>query len=109
MSDYKELIERLRNAGGGDLGIKMCHEAADAIEQLVNDRNASVDALKALVENIDAEPVRHGHWILEREPNGKPYCFHCSVCDYDFHHIGIKSATDYCPNCGAKMGEMIDG
>lgn len=48
MTDYKELIERLRNAGGGDLGIKMCHEAADAIEQLVNDRNASVDALKAI-------------------------------------------------------------
>lgn len=55
---------------------------------------------------IDAEPVRHGHWILEREPNGKPYCFHCSVCDDDFHHIGIKSATDYCPNCGAKMDEV---
>lgn len=55
---------------------------------------------------IDAEPVRHGHWILEREPNGRPYCFHCSVCDDDFHHIGIKSATDYCPNCGAKMDEV---
>lgn len=51
MTDYKELIERLRNAGGGDLGIKMCHEAANAIEQLVNDRNASVDALKAIEDN----------------------------------------------------------
>ena len=49
--------------------------------------------------------VRHGRWILEREPDGTPYCFHCSVCDNDFHHIGIMTATDYCPNCGARMDE----
>ena len=51
----------------------------------------------------DVAPVRHGRWILEREPDGKPYCFHCSVCDDDFHYIGITVAYDYCPNCGAKM------
>lgn len=51
----------------------------------------------------DVAEVRHGKWLLEREPNGEPYCFHCSVCDSDFHHIGIKTASDYCPNCGAKM------
>lgn len=45
----------------------------------------------------------HGRWLLEREPNGKPYCFHCSVCDGDYHYIGIVTASDYCPNCGAKM------
>lgn len=47
--------------------------------------------------------VRHGRWILEREPDGTPYCFHCSVCDSDFRHIGIMSATDFCPDCGARM------
>ena len=52
---------------------------------------------------VDVAPVRHGRWILEREPDGKPYCFHCSVCDDDFHYIGITVAYDYCPNCGAKM------
>ena len=52
---------------------------------------------------VDVSPVRHGRWILEREPDGKPYCFHCSVCDDDFHYIGITVAYDYCPNCGAKM------
>ena len=51
----------------------------------------------------DVAEVRHGTWLLEREPDGKPYCFHCSVCDSDFHHIGIKTASDFCPNCGAKM------
>ena len=51
------------------------------------------------------DAVKHGHWILEREPDGKPYCYHCSVCDNDFRRIGIMSATDYCPNCGARMDE----
>ena len=46
---------------------------------------------------------KHGRWILEREPDGTPYCFHCSVCDDDFHCIGITVMYDYCPNCGAKM------
>lgn len=69
--------------------------------------SATQDCIEVINEAtvVDAEPVVHGHWILEREPNGKPYCFHCSVCDDDFHYIGIKSATGYCPNCGAKMDE----
>lgn len=67
----------------------------------------SADRPALPVSNYDAEPVRHGHWILEREPNGKPYCFHCSVCDDDFHYIDIKSATDYCPHCGAKMMDEV--
>ena len=54
---------------------------------------------------IDAEPVKHGRWLLEREPNGKPYCFHCSACDGDFAYIGITTVYNYCPNCGAKMDE----
>ena len=61
----------------------------------------AVDAEK--ISDADVAPVRHGRWILEREPNGKPYCFHCSVCDDDFHYICITVAYDYCPNCGAKM------
>lgn len=51
----------------------------------------------------DVAPVRHGRWLLEREPDGTPYCFHCSACDDDFRYIGITVAYDYCPNCGAKM------
>ena len=55
------------------------------------------------IARADVAEVRHGKWLLEREPNGEPFCFHCSVCESDFHHIGIKVASDYCPNCGAKM------
>jgi len=68
----------------------------------------SYDSVHTLINKaptIDAVPVVHGHWILEREPDGTPYCLHCSECDDDFHNIAIKSATRYCPNCGAKMDE----
>lgn len=57
---------------------------------------------------IQANPIVYAHWILEREPNGKPYCYHCSHCDADFHNIGIKCATKYCPDCGATMAERIE-
>ena len=51
----------------------------------------------------DVRPERHGKWLLEREPDGTPYCFHCSVCDDGFRHISITTAYAYCPFCGAKM------
>ena len=40
---------------------------------------------------IEAEPIRHGHWI------GHKY-YECSIC-------GAKHDIDwyYCPTCGAKM------
>ena len=71
-----------------------------------NDFSQQINVILAIVDAqpaADVVEVRHGRWILEREPDGTPYCFHCSVCDNDFHHIGIMTATDYCPNCGARM------
>lgn len=65
-----------------------------------------ISALQNIVDEIpaaDVQEVKHGKWLLEREPNGKPYCFHCSVCDSDFARISIISATPFCPWCGAKM------
>lgn len=44
-----------------------------------------------------------GKWILEKDPNGEPYCFHCSKCDRDFSNVGVKVASKFCPNCGSKM------
>lgn len=59
-------------------------------------------ALNAVVEikgcvnrmpKVDAEPVRHGHWIIG-------YYNKCSVCGV----LEIFRA-DYCRYCGAKMNE----
>lgn len=53
----------------------------------------------------DVEPVRRGRWnrpyISWFFPLKirNPYCF----CTYCGHPIKPRKATDYCPNCGAKM------
>lgn len=72
MKDYNELIKKLRNAAGGDLGRKMCREAADAIEQLVKERDAAVMDLKAY---SDCDNCKHSTYDNLR--NG--FCRECSV------------------------------
>ena len=54
--DYDKLIERLKNAAGGSEGIKMCHDAATAIETLHADlarvmaeRDAAVSDLETIM------------------------------------------------------------
>ena len=86
----KEYIERVTALNALIRALGYCQCANDVITR---------------IPAADVAEVRHGRWILEREPDGTPYCFHCSVCDNDFHHIGIMTATDYCPHCGARMDE----
>lgn len=62
--------------------------------------NGDVTVSKDLVEKIptaDVQEIRHGSWKFDRFGNAW-----CSVC----HHCGSNDAevSDYCPNCGAKMG-----
>ena len=71
-------------------------------------RACGVDEMVGDIEDTpaaDVAEVVHGRWMLEREPDGKTYCFHCSACDSGFSHISIYNVGDwnYCPNCGAKM------
>ena len=47
---------------------------------------------------VDAEPVKHAHWIMK--PNGYGTCSNCLTCSLDIMG-GVDS--NYCPNCGAKM------
>lgn len=52
---------------------------------------------------IDAEPVRHGHWIDAYpyiEPNPMFMYGICSACGCE---QSISNKLNYCPNCGAKM------
>lgn len=73
-----------------------------------------VDAFQiAKAPTIEAEPVRHGHWIsLTNCSNSGVYC---SVChkkvykeDYAWCNRKNKLRSNYCPNCGAKMDEESD-
>lgn len=47
---------------------------------------------------VDAEPVRHGHWVKKWNTFFKQDVWHCDVCEN-----GSPLKYDYCPNCGAKM------
>ena len=47
------------------------------------------------VPTVDAEPVKHGHWISTGFMEVK-----CSICGAIQHEL---EDTNYCPNCGAKM------
>lgn len=62
----------------------------DAYEDGYHD--AFVDVMNA--PTIDAEPVRHGKWIVTTEGVVK-----CSECKRKF----ILLKENYCPNCGCRM------
>ena len=49
---------------------------------------------------IDAEPVRHGHWIYFEQDN----MFGCSKCA----RWMPRNNYLYCPWCGARMNEVND-
>ena len=50
---------------------------------------------------VDAEPVRHGHWIFgETMGHSWMKCSECCVSQ-----SGQTATFTYCPNCGAKMDE----
>lgn len=48
-------------------------------------------------ETIDAQPVKHGEWIVPKNDDEQPYC---SVCNW---HAYGDLFTDYCPGCGSYM------
>ena len=62
---------------------------------------------------IEAEPVKHGKWIIRDNPGTEWYRITCSVCGEDVTStapcIGffpnVKVLWDYCPNCGCRMDE----
>lgn len=69
---------------------------------------STLEVVKKDVEStptLDVAPVKHARWELERDEYGQAQCYHCSECDRDWHHTGVYSATNYCPNCGAKMDD----
>lgn len=58
-----------------------------------------IDKLSA----IEAEPVRHGRWIVHTTWHGMFGLIHseCSECKFDRN--GDLSSWKFCPNCGTKM------
>lgn len=64
---------------------------------------------------VEAEPIRHGHWISACQTKFDklffPRMFKCSVCGNYLDFDGINAGwgdTNWCPNCGAKMDEVSE-
>ena len=59
------------------------------------------------IPSADVAPVRHGRWVESFKVNAPPTLrsrWKCSWCG----NVQTYGATDYCPNCGAKMDEEND-
>ena len=68
---------------------------------------AKIITLLTEAESVDAVEVVHGRWIYEPVEFTYEKDIKCSVCG-----SYAKHASNYCPNCGAKMdgeGSETDG
>ena len=70
--------------------------ALSAIKQAL-DRNEDPSLYVKLIPAADVAPVVHGRWIASHDE----FCS-CSICKYPVYVWWNQ--TNYCPNCGAKMG-----
>lgn len=70
--------------------------------------------IRVILANIDymptVDPEEHGHWVEDRYYNLK--CSKCgerSLCYFDEEELEyFLCRSKYCPNCGAKMDEVIN-
>lgn len=53
---------------------------------------------------IEAEPVRHGRWIVRGQE------IYCSECNEEslYNPFGASKFSRFCPNCGADMQEVSE-
>ena len=64
------------------------------------------------VPAADVEPVRHGRWVKMTGMMPPEFTGHysCSECDWFCKKHSIRETEfDFCPGCGAKMGEEDGG
>ena len=98
MVEIKNLKDMLRNAAGGPVGIQMCQEAADALEQL----QAENDRLKEKVQKMRWIPVEErlpepntgdGYWVAKKGPRGNTMMKLAQYSDYGMV-MSIDAVTD---------------
>lgn len=63
---------------------------------------ADVSAIPA----ADVAPVRHGRWVPADQIGD--CCYTCSECGFE-RDAYLLDVGNYCPDCGAKLGEIIGG
>lgn len=76
----------------------------------IQDQDPILDAMDDCM--VDTAPVVHGWWLPYENEQDKGFHY-CSVCkgqafNYEDGSEVVEVLSNYCPNCGAKMG-LSDG
>lgn len=92
-------------------------EAEPTYEQIVDyckERDLTIIP-KDTLRKLQAEPVRHGRWLIGVGENGEPIGTYCSECGWSWEQnivviqlnkVFSRIETPRCPNCGARMNEV---
>lgn len=68
-----------------------------------------------LMPTIEAQPIKHGRWLIGIGENGEPIGTYCSECGWSWERniaviqlnkVFSRIETPRCPYCGAKMDEV---
>ena len=129
MSDYSKLVKALRGnalskqCDSCKYGYHLCQdsECNDAcnVEQIYADAAAAIEELQQIADHHEqtakdywkeaceykAQLPKRGKWIDRYDEDDKPFFkrkYVCSACS----HWNTYGKSNYCPNCGAKMGGM---
>lgn len=97
------IAERLK-CSSIDVRVAILRNAVDLLYSQIGE----IQKLKLKVKLGVQTEVQHGFWILVTEPDGKPYCYDCSVCANSSPYVGTGLMYKYCPRCGAKMDLRIN-
>lgn len=74
--------------------------ACNNVEYLCND----------FANKLDFQLVKHGYWyLLDDCANEGVYCSVCNKKVYKTDYANQRIKSNYCPNCGAKMGGVHNG
>lgn len=79
---------------------------ADALKEYLYEKifgaKGKIDAWVDAQPTIEAEPVRHGRWMMYATPDDHNIWFACSLCN-----AAQNKESTYCPNCGARMDKEV--
>ena len=103
MLKIEKLKDMLRNAAGGPVGIQMCQEAADALEQLQaendrlkRERDAAVKDISDLIDEV--EEIRRGYGIDDIDAD-KALADMCgNYCENEGDGCYIEGEKYHCEN-----------
>lgn len=81
-------------------GFEWCHDCKE-YDQEGHCCHRWTKVIRKTVDEIKADPVRHGHWIQADEDfRHQVFWWNCSECGFS-----VSSKYNYCPDCGARMDE----